>query len=94
MAFYYGIHNVAQYLMFAFAGKADIAIFKTRYLLLTQSGRRSATAPTIVLAGLSQRQDDLYVGLIRHRTFCDDEHSYLCVSEAINSLNKSETDGE
>ena len=25
MAFYYGIHNVAQYLMSAFGGKADIA---------------------------------------------------------------------
>ena len=24
MAFYYGIHNVAQYLMSAFGGKADI----------------------------------------------------------------------
>ena len=47
---------------------------------------RAGEAPqqhTIVLAGLSQRQDDLYVGLIRHRTLCDNEHSYLCVSEAI-----------
>jgi hypothetical protein len=26
MAFYYGIHNVAQYLMSAFGGKADMTI--------------------------------------------------------------------
>ena len=44
---------------------------------------KTASQHTIVLAGLSQRQDYLYVGLIRHRTFRDDEHSYLCVSEAI-----------
>jgi hypothetical protein len=26
MAFYYGVHNVAQYLMSAFGAKADMAI--------------------------------------------------------------------
>jgi len=47
---------------------------------------------TIVLVRLSQRQDDLYIGLIRHRTFCDDEHSYLCVSDAI--CREQERDGD
>jgi ATP-binding cassette, subfamily B, bacterial CvaB/MchF/RaxB len=39
------------------------------------SGRREPQQHTEVPAGLSQRSDDLYLGPIRHETFCDDEHS-------------------
>jgi hypothetical protein len=30
-----------------------------------------------VLAELSQRPAELYLGVIRHQTFCDDEHSIV-----------------
>src|SRR5262249_11467548 len=41
---------------------------------------------TIVLAGLSQRPDDLYLSPIRHQTFCDDEHSVaVCAKAKKNS---------
>ena len=41
MAFYYGIHNVAQHLMSAFGGKAGITP-AAQCPLITQSGHRSA----------------------------------------------------
>ena len=41
MAFYYGIHNVAQYLMSAFGGKADMAYCTAKCPLMTQSGQSS-----------------------------------------------------
>jgi len=39
------------------------------------SGRREPQQHPVVLAGLSQRSDDLHLGPIRQETFCDDEHS-------------------
>jgi hypothetical protein len=54
-------------------------------------GTKRADIQSIVFAGLSQRQDDLYLGLIRRRGFCDDKHSQAIRAKAKTHSTRSST---
>jgi hypothetical protein len=80
----------------AFGSKADIA--RGRGLRNPRGGfvsrleraRRHNTTP-IVIAGLLQRADDLYLGLYAARSFCDDEHSRAVRAKAKTHSIRSST---